>query len=653
MEQLTQTAHGPNPVLDSLARFAARVTGTRAAIVTLLDEHRQVIVSSHGLDETPQEIRHTTGGASRRGDVLADGTALTVADTGASDRTSIVGLPQIGAYAAVPIRLSDASIVGALWVLCEEPRRFTGDELAAIDDLAATAALELDREQTERRTDRAREFAAANVRTLQMIGEDPLGELLDAIVETFETGHPGLRGAVIGRDDAERRLTLAAPSLPSAWTATAAASGIDACNALDPNVVIETDLECLTWGHPGWSPTLNGLAASWSAPLLAATNRVIGRFTVYAPTPRAPTTAEIEDIAESAALAAAAIEHQRLAKDLHRRARHDELTGLRNRRRLLEDLAVACAAADAEQHTLEVFDLEGFADYNTRFGSRAGDALLQRLGHRLAVSCTDAGSAYRLDDDAFCVLVDVTGLPARAVRAHGITALTECGAGFSVTARAGSTVIDDTASTPEAIVRTAIEALRAGDDSGADAPGAVSELLQLLREHDDDLSTHIVNVAELAELTARELGLSDADVHLTRVAAQLHDIGKLGISNRLLVNPGPLDETEWAIMRRHTIIGQRILDAYPDLLAVGCIVRATHERYDGCGYPDGLADAAIPVSARIIAVCDTYDAITADRPYEPSRPPSDALAELRRCAGSQFDPHVVECFCAVEMSVTA
>jgi HD-GYP domain-containing protein (c-di-GMP phosphodiesterase class II) len=129
-----------------------------------------------------------------------------------------------------------------------------------------------------------------------------------------------------------------------------------------------------------------------------------------------------------------------------------------------------------------------------------------------------------------------------------------------------------------------------------------------------------------------------------RHAAQLHDVGKIAIPDAILRKPGPLDEQEWSFVRRHTIVGERILSAAPALAEVAALVRSSHERFDGTGYPDSLARDAIPLGSRIIAVCDAFDAMTSERPYRRAMAPADALAELTRCSGSQFDPRIVAAF---------
>jgi HD-GYP domain-containing protein (c-di-GMP phosphodiesterase class II) len=123
----------------------------------------------------------------------------------------------------------------------------------------------------------------------------------------------------------------------------------------------------------------------------------------------------------------------------------------------------------------------------------------------------------------------------------------------------------------------------------------------------------------------------------------LHDVGKLRTPPEILGKPGALTDEEWAIVRRHPVDGQRMLERIGGMLAeVGDSVRAHHERWDGGGYPDGIAGEAIPPAARIVSVCDAYNAMTTNRPYRPAMTVADALAELRACAGTQFDPAVVD-----------
>ncbi len=154
------------------------------------------------------------------------------------------------------------------------------------------------------------------------------------------------------------------------------------------------------------------------------------------------------------------------------------------------------------------------------------------------------------------------------------------------------------------------------------------------------LLEHTVSVGTLVGEVCQLHPKLDSD--LLMAAALLHDIGKIAIPDSILQKPGPLSPEEWDFMRQHTILGERILSAAPSLAALGKVVRATHERWDGGGYPDGLAGEEIPLAARIIFAADAYDAITTERPYAEQRTPAEAIAELRRCSGTCFDPDVVE-----------
>ena len=169
-------------------------------------------------------------------------------------------------------------------------------------------------------------------------------------------------------------------------------------------------------------------------------------------------------------------------------------------------------------------------------------------------------------------------------------------------------------------------------------------LLELLTQQSDAHMAHLAEVAALATLTATRLGLLPTLVELTRLGAELHDVGKIGIPAKILDKPGPLDAEEQWFVQRHSEIGERILSASPALREIAPIVRAVHERPDGRGYPDGLVLDEIPLSSRIIAVVDAFDAMTHDRPYQRAMPIGLALTELAVHAGTQFDPAVVDAF---------
>jgi HD-GYP domain-containing protein (c-di-GMP phosphodiesterase class II) len=153
---------------------------------------------------------------------------------------------------------------------------------------------------------------------------------------------------------------------------------------------------------------------------------------------------------------------------------------------------------------------------------------------------------------------------------------------------------------------------------------------------------HGDDVAELVERVALRMSLTGAQARDARYAAMLHDIGKVAVPSEILLKPGPLNDEEWVVMRSHAAIGGELVARIDAFAHLAPAVRASHERWDGTGYPDGLAGENIPLAARIIAACDTYDAIITDRPYRRARSPQQARAELRRVAGTQLDPGVVD-----------
>jgi diguanylate cyclase (GGDEF)-like protein len=349
------------------------------------------------------------------------------------------------------------------------------------------------------------------------------------------------------------------------------------------------------------------------------------------------------------------ITERKLAEQAHReqaelnqhQATHDALTGLANRRKLYTDFAQALSHPGAGSSALGLFDLDGFKAYNDAFGHPAGDALLARLGRRTADAIGEEAVAYRMGGDEFCVLTWASD-PERVLE-DARAALCDQGEGFSIGCSHGAALVPEEAGDLEHALQLADERLYA--DKRAHRVGESRQvrdaLVQLIAEQRHELAPQTVNVADLAAATATRLGLSREDVACTRIAAELHDIGKTAVPEAILNKAGPLDADEWDFVRRHTLIGERIVAAAPALARIAPIVRSSHERPDGTGYPDGLSIDTIPIGARIVAVVDAFDAMVSPRPYKMAMSFGAALTELRRCAGTQFDANVIEAFARV------
>jgi two-component system, cell cycle response regulator len=174
-------------------------------------------------------------------------------------------------------------------------------------------------------------------------------------------------------------------------------------------------------------------------------------------------------------------------------------------------------------------------------------------------------------------------------------------------------------------------------------PPSPDSVSRLLAQRAPRMAAHHRAVAQLSATVARAVGLRDEELHAVIRAAELHDVGKIAVPDAILNKPGTLTESELEVMRRHAVVGEHILAGF-EPAAVGRLVRSSHERWDGSGYPDGLRGEDIPLGARIITICDSYDAMTHPRPYRPARSVDEARAELRHGAGRRFDPALVAVF---------
>ncbi|MDX6524180.1 MAG: hypothetical protein QOI17_1693, partial [Gaiellales bacterium] len=327
----------------------------------------------------------------------------------------------------------------------------------------------------------------------------------------------------------------------------------------------------------------------------------------------------------------------------HRLALTDELTGLGNRRRLLADLERAIAeGTDHSPSVLAMFDLDGFKAYNDTHGHPAGDALLAHLGTRLAATFDGSGDAYRLGGDEFCVLLRGSPAELEGALSSALAALTD--GPKAIRSSCGFALLPREARDASSALGIADRRMYAQKDGrrASTKRQARDLLFAVLDQHGADLRPHSTWVGELARSVAEELGVDEDVIEDMVLAADLHDVGKAVIARSILDKPGPLDAAEWDIMRRHTIVGEDILKASPALAGVAAIVRSTHERLDGGGYPDGLLGEQIPLAARIIAVCDAFDAMTSERAYRHAVTREQALDELDAASGTQFDPVIVK-----------
>ncbi|MEN3282110.1 MAG: hypothetical protein V7607_3250 [Solirubrobacteraceae bacterium] len=343
------------------------------------------------------------------------------------------------------------------------------------------------------------------------------------------------------------------------------------------------------------------------------------------------------------------------------RSRTDLRTGLLTVEAFHGDAeAVLAHAANAEQPaSLALIDIDDFRSLNARRGTAAGDAALLAVAGRLRGLTRTSDVLGRTGADELAVLMPGTPLAGARSCCDRLIAQLEHDdvpdAGF-ITVSAGVATHHPGASVERLLAaaaagldlarleggaRTEVRPVEARLDPFRAQAHVIDALAAALAERDRYTGEHSASVVEMAKTVAVALGLDEIEVERVGHAALLHDIGKVGVPDRILHKAGPLAGDEWELMREHPLIGERILRAIPGLGSVARMVRHEHERFDGGGYPDGLRGDGIPIGSRVILACDAYHAMTSDRAYRSAMEHEEAIAELARCAGSQFDPEVV------------
>jgi two-component system cell cycle response regulator len=323
---------------------------------------------------------------------------------------------------------------------------------------------------------------------------------------------------------------------------------------------------------------------------------------------------------------------------------NDRVTALPNRRQLEADIE-AMKARPGERRVLVLLELEGLQTYGDRVGYAAGDELLRQSAQSLIQAVGPlSGVAYRFGTARLAALVPYDERRRGEVILAATDSLRDQDADPAIGRSYGEVAIPDETAEAEVAFQLAgqrLEAHRQRQHRSARRQ-AHAVLMAALSARRPELRDHLRTVTYRAIALARRLGMGIAEIDDIALAAELQDVGLLAVPESVLEKEAPLSEAETAMVHSHTAEGERIIAAAPGLGSVAGLVRSSAERYDGSGYPDGLVGEAIPLGARIIAVAVAFAALTAQRPYRPALNSTEALAELRRCAGTQFDPRVVE-----------
>jgi len=331
---------------------------------------------------------------------------------------------------------------------------------------------------------------------------------------------------------------------------------------------------------------------------------------------------------------------------------HDPLTGCYNRLFFLEELK---RLDTPRQLPLSIImaDVNNLKLVNDAFGHRKGDELLQKVAGILSSSCRTEDLVVRWGGDEFLVLLPRT--PATVAQDIMERIRKRCAEEsqkderpIRISVALGCATKEKDEDLLQVINEAEVQMYR---DKFADARIVrhltLLSLEQSLREIPGEIETHCQRLRILARKMGVALGLSQKDLEALDLLARLHDLGKLGISRDLLAKPGPLTDAEWEEVRRHPEIGYRMAQVFPELAPVAEGILAHHERFDGTGYPQGLKGEEIPLLARIIAIVDTFDTMTSDRPHRKALTKKEALEYIRENAGTQFDPDLVALFLSI------
>jgi diguanylate cyclase (GGDEF)-like protein/PAS domain S-box-containing protein len=325
---------------------------------------------------------------------------------------------------------------------------------------------------------------------------------------------------------------------------------------------------------------------------------------------------------------------------------HDTLTGLYNRAYFEKELKKYLKMDNAI--SVIMGDVNGLKIVNDAFGHEKGDQLLKHVAGILTVSCRRNDLIARFGGDEFAIIL--RGANEKTVSDVIGRIETECGkcegSIIKPSIAIGTATVINPSRDASLLMKTAEENMYRNkllvDKSAHSA--IINSLKQALAEKDIETEEHAVRLSEQGLEIGRKMGLKNDELDQLALLAILHDIGKVAISDNILLKPGKLDTEEWEIMKQHPAIGYRIAKASPDLSHIAEAILSHHERYDGTGYPQGLKGENIPIISRIISVVDSFDAMTHKRPYKEAMPGEIALEELKRCSGSQFDPYVVSIF---------
>ncbi len=574
--------------------------------------------------------------------------------------------------------ISRGKLVSILILSKKQSGRYSLDDIGLLEDITSRVAVSIERGYLhEEVRQRQEELSLISQLAAIMTSSFDIREIYDSFVKELRKVIDVDWAAIMLVEGDEIHLLAISSEVGSAWQpgdkipfkGTATEWVVTNKTALvEPNLPQEARF---------WTSKYHlkqGVQSTVFLPLLVG-GKAIGSLCIASCRPNAYSQRQVQLLSQLASRIAAPIENARLYAEAEQRARIDQLTGLWNRRHLEERIQVEIGHHSRYGGTFSLIflDLDFFKAFNDSYGHLAGDKLLKQLGTVMKNSIRTADEAFRYGGDEFAILMPQTSLRDAyevAERVRDRIASEIKVDGVSVTASFGLASWPVDGVRINEVIASADMALYYAKQSGGNQSHAISEILipvpkpaaKLLIEQDRSAFNlicalaaavdakdhyaykHSQKVREYAVALAKSLDLAPADTVRLSTCALLHDIGKIGISDEILNKASKLSAEEWEVIKSHPQLGADIVSNVPELASCLGGILYHHEHYDGGGYPAGLKGEAIPLDARILDIVDAFAAMTSARPYRAAFSYEEAMEELKRGAGKQFDPNLVEAF---------
>ncbi|MEE9399631.1 MAG: diguanylate cyclase, partial [Dehalococcoidales bacterium] len=574
--------------------------------------------------------------------------------------------------------ISRERLIGILVLDKKQSGRYSLEDLHLLEYVTNRVAVSMEKEYLrERLTEREEELSMINRASAIITSSLDIPGVFDGFIEELKKIIEVDWSAIALIKENELCFLALSSGIGSAWNEEEClpikGTGTEWV-ATRKETLIETDLSQESRFVNGKYHVKQGVRSIGYLPLISK-GEGIGSFMVASCHPNAYSRRQVMLLEQLASQIAMSVENSRLYAEAEERARIDELTGLLNRRSLDEFIA-----SEISQHSryggafsLIILDLDSFKAFNDNYGHLAGDKLLAKVGSIMKSTIRNADQAFRFGGDEFAILLPNTPLDAASQVAERIrrqVALKVKTGSISVTASLGLSTWPSDGIGPNEVIASADVALYQAKRSGGNRTHRISGTSLPLDDtvvgagdspENETLSTiyalavtvdakgnyaqnHWKKVKEYSVALAEALKLESAEISKLETCALLHDIGKVGINDAILNKRGKLTVEEWEAIKMHPQVGANIAHHAPQLAPCLAGILHHHEKYDGSGYPKGLKKEEIPLEARILAIADAFAAMTSARSYSDALTAEEALEEIKRGAGTQFDPRLVEAF---------